>query len=319
MYGNSEDHSMRVLPLRSNRSARGFTLVEMLVVISIMGLLVALLLPAIQAARETARRLSCQNNLKQIGLALHGHHDAMKRFPAGRDKADQFGISWAYSLLPYMELQAVHAAHQGDERVDSDANSVSMRTPVLAYACPSRRPARADRNFDNNDEAPLVANAATLGDYAANAGMNFNTGMIGEVEGVQQFGSFDRKTAGPIFSGSRISIRQIRDGLSQTIAVGERHIPPVPTGTAAGMEHFAQGDTAFMSGDYPVVILAGAGSGIARRQDDPGLGKFGSVHTGLAQFVYLDGHVGPFVSEIDPAIFAAACTIGGGEQVDQDG
>ena len=84
----------------------GFTLVELLVVISIIGILVALLLPAVQAAREAARRMQCGNNLKQIGLALHNYHTAVRTFPYGADFAGTYtGATWAASILPYLEQQ----------------------------------------------------------------------------------------------------------------------------------------------------------------------------------------------------------------------
>ena len=133
----------------------GFTLVELLVVIAIIGVLVALLLPAIQAARESARRTECQNHLKQIGLAIQTYHDTQKAFPMGRDRTDQLGVSWAFRLLPQIEESAIYASRDKTKRVDDAANDAAMRTPIQVYACPSRRPAAADRNFDNNDTPPL--------------------------------------------------------------------------------------------------------------------------------------------------------------------
>lgn len=126
---------------------RAFTLVELLVVIAIIGVLVALLLPAIQAAREAARRTQCSNNLKNIGLSLLNYESAMKEFPTGGsgfgDRLECYvengkpwtgkkqGMSWAFQILPYLEQNAVH--NNGD-------TDVVQSTPIPMYSCPSRRP-----------------------------------------------------------------------------------------------------------------------------------------------------------------------------------
>src|SRR5262245_11646550 len=89
---------------RSEQSKKfAFTLVELLVVIAIIGILIALLLPAIQAAREAARRAQCSNNLKQQGLAVQNYHSNQKVFPMGRNRTDQYAVSWGYYALPYLE------------------------------------------------------------------------------------------------------------------------------------------------------------------------------------------------------------------------
>jgi prepilin-type N-terminal cleavage/methylation domain-containing protein/prepilin-type processing-associated H-X9-DG protein len=292
-----------------------FTLVELLVVIAIIGILIALLLPAIQAAREAARRAQCENNLKQMGLATHLHLDVLKRFPMGRNRTDQYAVSWAFYILPYMEEKAMYASHVDTVHADDVLNKQSMRTPVAMYACPTRRSAAADRNFDNNDSAPIVLAAAALGDYAANAGLRYDTGMTSGETAATQFGQYDATKAGPIFSGSKVTVRHVTDGLSHTIAIGERHIPPAPAGTASNMEHYAQGDTAFISGDQPRTIFAGAEGGIASGLGDPGLGKFRSWHPGVSQFLFLDGHVSAISNNIAAADLLAMCTIAGGEPI----
>ncbi|HTQ38079.1 MAG TPA: DUF1559 domain-containing protein [Pirellulales bacterium] len=300
---------------------RGFTLVELLVVIAIIGILIALLLPAVQAAREAARRSECQNNLKQMGLAVQSHLDARKLFPLGRNQYDQYSVSWAYYLLPYMEENAMYTAYNNGVRDDDAANTQTMRTPLPVYACPSRRSAAADRNFDNNDAAPLVLHAATLGDYAANAGYVYNTGMTTAKDTTGavyiQFGNYNAAQAGPIFSGSRIAVRHVTDGLSKTFAIGERYIPPVPPGTAAGMEDYSQGDTAFISGDQPRTIFAGTQAGLSTGPTDTNSAKFGSSHVGIVHFLFLDGHVSPIDDTIDPVQLMALSTIAGGESVTQ--
>ncbi len=303
--------------MRKHLSRTAFTLVELLVVIAIIGLLVALLLPAIQSAREAARRSQCQNNLKQIGIALQSHLDAKKVFPMGRNRTDQLAVSWAFFLLPYMEEGPVFSAHKDNVRNDDDKNAQAMRTPIETYACPSRRKAAADRNFDDNDNPPKVLGAAALGDYAANAGYGHDTGMVGGDNGdIKAFGQYKRVDAGPIFSGSKISERQVTDGLSQTLAIGERHLPPVPANTAPEMEHYAAGDTAFLTGDTPHTIFRGTENGLSNGVDDPDRHKFGSVHSGgIVQFVFLDGHVRGLRTDMAIAALKALSTIGGGDLV----
>jgi prepilin-type N-terminal cleavage/methylation domain-containing protein len=155
----------------------GFTLVELLVVIAIIGTLVGLLLPAVQTAREAGRRMSCANNLKQVGLGIVNYEQARKTYPSGRDTKNQFGVSWAFRLLPYVEQAQIYAAYVKTARVDEDANSTAMRTPVSTFFCASRRSPAADRNFDNDDQPPVKTGVAAGGDYAANPGSYYNYGI----------------------------------------------------------------------------------------------------------------------------------------------
>src|SRR4051812_38072830 len=129
--------------MRARIARTGFTLVELLVVIAIIGILIAFLLPAIQAARESARRNQCQNNLKQMGLAIQSHHDTRKQFPMGRNRFDQKAVSWAYYILPYMEETAIYNSYIPTKEVFKEENKAAMRTPIETYACPSRRRAAA--------------------------------------------------------------------------------------------------------------------------------------------------------------------------------
>jgi Protein of unknown function (DUF1559) len=187
-----------------------------------------------------------------------------------------------------------------------------MRTPLEVYACPSRRRAAADRNFDNDDQAPIVLASASLGDYAANAGSDEDMGMDPD-----QFinGQINKQMAGPIYTKSQLSVRQITDGLSNTLAIGERHIRPVPTGTPPEMEHYAIGDTAFLSGDCIQTILSGTDEGLATGFDDHHDHMFGSSHSGIVQFVFLDAHVEGIGTDIDPKALLALSTYAGGETV----
>src|SRR5262249_38787280 len=229
-----------------SRSTRGFTLVELLVVIAIIGALVALLLPAIQAAREAARRSSCANNLKQIGLAVQHHHDAHGYYPAGRQSFNQFGFSWAFSLLPYLEQTNIYQAYVKTKRVFDNENTTAMRTPIEVYACPTRRGPAADRDFDNNDAPPVVKSAATLGDYAACAGIQYMNGAVvtnapGDAK-LQADARPDTAESGAIFSFSKIKAKDVTDGLSNTLVIGEKHKPENPEGNNPDMLDYEQGD-----------------------------------------------------------------------------
>ncbi len=126
------------------RSLRGtgFTLVELLVVIAIIGVLIGLLLPAVQAAREAMRRASCQNNLHQVGLALHNYHSAMGYFPPGAIEVRPLPpggkqFAWSAFILPYLEQNTVAEKIDFRRAFDDPANAVAAQTPVTAYLCPS--------------------------------------------------------------------------------------------------------------------------------------------------------------------------------------
>jgi prepilin-type N-terminal cleavage/methylation domain-containing protein len=282
---------------------RAFTLVELLVVIAIIGILVALLLPAVQAAREAARRTECTNHLKQIGLAVQMYHDALGAYPSGRNSRSSMGVSWAFRLLPYLEELAVYNSYNPAFRVDAPENTQAMRTAVPTYFCPSRRGPAADRNFDNDNDPPVVTAAAAGGDYAANPGSFFNYNETSEIDGLR---------AGPIYTYSRIRAQQVTDGTSKTFAIGERHIPPPDDAVPVELQHFQQGDCAFFAADTPWGIFADTRRGIADGPDDRGRSKYGSEHPSITHFAFLDGHVDAVDNFTDRDVLRWYCTIGDG-------
>src|SRR5437762_5207755 len=121
--------------------SRGFTLVELLVVIAIIGVLVALLLPAVQVAREAARRMQCSNNLKQIGLALQNHHDTMKVFPPGQihttTSGEPYTTTWGIELLTYLEQANLQARYDKTQQPTVPSNVLVLQTRIKSYICPS--------------------------------------------------------------------------------------------------------------------------------------------------------------------------------------
>ncbi len=300
-----------VVSLQS-RKRRAFTLVELLVVIAIIGLLVALLLPAVQSAREAARRLKCQNNLRQIGLAVQMYGDSLRKFPTGRAGTDQYAVSWGFYLLPYLEERAVYESHQPTQRVDAEANALAMRTPVALFYCPSRRGPNADRDFDDDEGPSLVRGVAAGSDYAANSGTSTRHGMD---RNFRPLSRIDRTQVGPIFSFSKISPRQVRDGLSKTLLVGEKHMPPFPTNATPGTEHRLQGDAAFFSGDTRHTIFRRSSAGFPKDANDAYPGQFGSEHASICHFVLLDGHVVPLPFDLEIDVFQMLSAIADGGKI----
>ncbi len=282
----------------------GFTLVELLVVVAIIALLLGLTVPAVQAAREASRRTACQSNLRQVGLAVASHESATRAYPTGRGSRDQLGASWAFRLLPFVGEDAIFQAFVPAARVSDGRNATAMRTPVSLYYCPSRRGPAADRNFDENDQPPVVTGVAAGGDFAANAGASFVYASIA--------GRCDPLRAGPIHTFSKVRAAQITDGISKTFAVGERHLPPVDPAWPSEMVHYRQGDTAFFAADNPATLFRDTVRGLAAGPDEEGTRSFGGRHPGIVNFAFLDGHVAAVEVGTDVTVLRWFCTIGDG-------
>jgi prepilin-type N-terminal cleavage/methylation domain-containing protein len=125
--------------MRNYRSKGGFTLVELLVVIAIIGILIALLLPAVQAAREAARRMQCSNNLKQVGLAMHNYHSTHGSLPYAAN--GRHWSTWVRAVLPYIEQQPMYDLYDESIKYNVSPNIELIQTRIAAYTCPSDTPA----------------------------------------------------------------------------------------------------------------------------------------------------------------------------------
>jgi|694.fasta_scaffold03064_4 prepilin-type N-terminal cleavage/methylation domain-containing protein/prepilin-type processing-associated H-X9-DG protein len=207
-----------------SRIRRGFTLVELLVVIAIIGILVGLLLPAVQAAREAARRMQCSNNLKQIGLALHNHHDAFKALPPARGTLliqiypnnpswwtpnPTTYRGWMCEILPYIEQNNLK------DRMFAGWSAPffnNYTTPVSTFACPSD--GRTLNAPASGNGAPTSYLGVTGWNSGGTSSANFNAQYFGPSDGVFNVNA--------VRKGVRFA--EITDGLSNTLAVGER--PP---------------------------------------------------------------------------------------------
>jgi prepilin-type N-terminal cleavage/methylation domain-containing protein len=278
------------------RRNRGFTLVELLVVVAIIGVLAALLLPAVQAARESARATSCKNNLKQIGIALHNYHDVQGSLPPGWLAVDENGHpdpeegvpgwAWGAYILPYMEQKSLHIAIDFSEHVDEPENDV-VRTILPFYQCPS----------DPTD--PIAIVATEHGGLVHVSRANY-AGVFGTLEIEEQPSHGD----GVLFHNSRIPFNEVIDGLSNTIFVGERSSRLGAT-LWAGLLHGLDDAMSRMVGstDHPPNHPEG-------HFDD-----FSSYHPRGAYFSMGDGSVHRINDEIEPQVYRALATRLGGEPV----
>jgi len=284
--------------------------VELLVVIAIIGILVALLLPAVQAARESARRTQCSNNLKQIGLAFHNHHDTEGTFPSGGlgwwlprtltptgspqgAKAQNWG--WAYQILPYIEQRVVW----------EDANdSIVASTNFKSYSCPSLRP---PTKFPYSQSTPTGFRA--MMDYVGNGGT---------YGGWWGFDSSVNSVDGPLApSGLAMRFADITDGSSNTLLVGEKYL------NRAKSAPDCNDDQGYVDGwDNDTICFARGGSSanpIYPPQPNGRVGGcgliFGSPHQTLLS-VFADGSVHSVRFTIDPNVWLRLCAIRDGQPVD---
>jgi len=281
------------------KRSRGFTLIELLVVIAIIAMLISLLLPAVQAAREAARRVQCVNNLKQIGIALHNYHDALSTFPPGYIAASRFidgetdtapGWSWAAMILPQLEQAPLYSALNVSLPIQAAAHTTAAQTILSAFLCPSDQ-LPAGGTFAVTDGLGTTVATVAPSSYAACTGSDAADVALGL--------NNDGSGNGLFFRNSGVRIASITDGTSQTIAILERawgDTEGIWTGAVAG-GFVVRGPlnpcpgSAFATYLAPCLVLAHCHLLNTNADTDSGLDDPSSFHPAGANALFTDGSV----------------------------
>jgi prepilin-type N-terminal cleavage/methylation domain-containing protein len=314
----------------------GFTLVELLVVITIIGILIGLLMPAVSAIRESARRAVCTSNLSQLGKACLLHEEKQGFFPSGgwsygwagdpsRGFTSKQPGGWHYNILPYIEQTALHEmGGGGDQQTAAQRAAATQRaeTPVAVFICPTRHKVttfpyiRSGEYHNINNPAPMTGRsdyAACSGELGADTTFNDpSTLAMGDSWNDQmwekQAGDTYISATGVIFRRSMVQMAHIRHGISCTYLIGERYINPDhyytgdSWGNDQGWDEGYDDDTNRWTGDtHEATALT------MPMQDTPGYGggsdkNFGSAHVGTFGMVMCDGSVHRMNYTIDPNV-----------------
>ena len=332
------------LPGRLANARFGFTLIELLVVIAIIGVLVGLLLPAVQQAREAARRSSCSNNLKQMGLAVHNYADVNpERFPVGwvgeyengewhGDEGEGFGF--ASRMLPFIEQNNVYKTINFGQQVSHSSNATARTTVISAFMCPSDLYGAGDvfnpgeeGDGSNDEETPDATPGSTQYSRSNYPGVFGSEHMGGhddhasaaewllswvgtvallseEDEGLEPGEGNGVFFAGGANGENGVSFRDVTDGLSKTIMIGERD------SRIGGSLWIGRGDDL----EAGMSRVVGVGEHVFN-SGDPHFEDFFSSHPGGVSFAFADGHVAFLSDGMSESLFQSLSTRAGGEVV----
>jgi prepilin-type N-terminal cleavage/methylation domain-containing protein/prepilin-type processing-associated H-X9-DG protein len=303
------------------RRVRAFTLIELLVVIAVIAVLIALLLPAVQAAREAARRAQCVNNLKQIGLALHGYHGSREAFPpayvtdvVNNAASPEIGPGWGWGImiLADLEQKPLYDAVNFNLQI-TDPGSMTARTAVLSvFLCPSDVGIGAVVVRDASGK--VLVGDLSAGQYVASAGQ-------------LEPDEYPDSNNGVFYRNSRNGLRDITDGSSMTLMVGERSrnvadatwIGAIPTAQLCTNPRWAVREC----GPASTMVVshtgsAGTGTIYVPNSKSSMVDDYWSFHRGGCNFLFGDGSVRFIKESVNPSIFSYLSTRAGGELVGSD-
>jgi prepilin-type N-terminal cleavage/methylation domain-containing protein/prepilin-type processing-associated H-X9-DG protein len=290
---------------------RGFTIVELLVVIAIIGLLVALLLPAVQAAREAARRSQCGDNLRQMGIAMQSYLDTYRVFPPGYISAFDNqgndtgpGWGWAAMLLPQLEQSPLCGQIQFGLPIEHPLNAVPRVISLPVFLCPSDK---------SNSQRTWQAQTGPLNPTAICTVASSNyVGSFGTQEpGVDGNGVF--------FRNGRITPADIHDGMSQTLLVGERSQylgPATWTGSVTGavlLPDLSDGIGGGPPENGTGMVLGHIGEELSPGDRGCEVNMYYSAHGDGVQFLFADAHASYLTNSLGYPVFLALTTRSGGE------
>lgn len=301
---------MKKVCSHNNRSA--FTLIELLVVIAIIGILVALLLPAVQWARQAANRLSCQNNLKQIGVAIHTYHDAFRTYPPGYisqvdASGDDTGPGWGWAAISLAQIEQDGVRQNIDftQPIEAPIHSTVRVISLSMYRCPSDSTKKTwlavKRDSSGNPTANICEVASS--NYVGNFGVS-EPGVDGE---------------GVFFRNSAIAMSSVTDGTSQCLLVGERSHRWCEATWVGAVTHA----NLFPPADSPAVPFVQNASGMILGHSFEGppnspdleCNNFTSQHSGGANCLFCDGHTRFVSAMMNKQTFRALSTRAGNESV----
>jgi prepilin-type N-terminal cleavage/methylation domain-containing protein/prepilin-type processing-associated H-X9-DG protein len=297
----------------SSANRRGFTLIELLIAITVIGVLIGLLLPAVQAARNSTRRLQCANNMKQIGIALNNYHAQYKSLPSGY-KSDVSstgaetgpGWGWMASLLPFLEQDLLASTIDYRQPIESPVNEARLQT-VPTLLCPSNFITRPTWPAEVRDASGNPMSQICRVAFCPYVGMYGSTDTVSPGDGV-------------FFRNSRIRFQDITDGTSKTIAAGERSYNLgdatwVGAVTGAGMfpDKYDKKIAARTLKPSSAMVLSHVGLGNGPNANYSEINQFFSLHGDGVNFVFADGHVMFLPATIEYGVYKAMATRAGGE------